>query len=108
MKKYKLEDFKGGWFIGDFEPTIIRTKGFEVSVKHYKKGDKERRHVHKLAEEFTVIISGKCQLSGEILGPGDIAVLKKGEEMTEDFEALEDTITTVVKIPSVIGDKYEV
>ena len=34
--------------------------------------------------------------------------LKKGEKMTEDFKALEDTVTTVVKIPSVIGDKYEV
>ena len=108
MKKYRLENFKGGWFIGDFEPTIVRTKGFEVSVKHYKKGDTERKHVHKLAKEFTVVIVGKCRLNGEILEPGDIAVLEKGEEMTEDFEALEDTITTVVKIPSVIGDKYEV
>jgi len=108
MKKYRLENFKGGWFIGDFEPTIVKTKRFEVSVKHYKKGDTEKKHVHKLAEEFTVVISGKCQLNGQILESGDIAVLKKGEKMTEDFKALEDTVTTVVKIPSVIGDKYEV
>ena len=108
MKKYRLENFKRGWFVGDFEPTIVKTKGFEVAIKHYKKGDTERKHVHKLAEEFTVVLVGKCQLNGEILGPGDIAVLEKGEEMTEDFEAFEDTITTVVKIPSVIGDKYEV
>ena len=108
MKKYRLENFKGGWFIGDFEPTIVKTKRFEVSVKHYKKGDTEKKHVHKLAEEFTVVISGKCQLNGQILESGDIAVLKKGEKMTEDFKALEDTVTTVVKIPSVICDKYEV
>ena len=106
MKKYRLENFKRGWFIGDFEPSISRTKDFEVAIMHYKKGDTERKHVHKLAEEFTVVIVGKCQLSGEILEPGDIAVLEKGEEMTEDFKAWEDTITTVVKIPSVIGDKY--
>lgn len=108
MKKYRLENFKRGWFIGDFEPSIVRTKGFEIAVQHYKKGDTERKHVHKLAEEFTVVISGKCQLNGQILEGGDIVVLEKEEAMTEDFEALEDTITTVVKIPSVIGDKYEV
>lgn len=108
MKKFKLEKFKGGWFIGNFEPTLVKTEGFEVAVKHYKKGDKERAHVHKLADEFTVVVSGKCRLNGEILGPSDIALIRKGEAMTEDFEALEDTVNTVVKIPSVIGDKYEV
>ena len=108
MKKYRLEDFKGGWFIGNFEPSLVKTEGFEVAVKHYKKGDTERKHIHKLADEFTVIISGKCRLNGEVLIPGDIALLEKSEPMTEDFKVLEDTVTTVVKIPSVIGDKYEV
>ncbi len=108
MKKFRIEDFKGGWFIGNFEPKIVKTEGCEVAVKSYKKGDRERAHVHKLADEYTVVVSGKCKLNGEILGPGDIALIEKGEAMTEDFEALEDTINTVVKIPSVIGDKYEV
>lgn len=107
MERYKLGDFKGGWFIGNFEPNIMRTEDFEIAVKIYKKGDRENAHVHRLADEFTVVVAGKCRLNGEILEAGDIALIKKGEVMTEDFEALEDTINTVVKIPSVIGDKYE-
>lgn len=28
---------KGGWFVGDFEPTAYKTKDFEVAYKfHYK------------------------------------------------------------------------
>ena len=39
MKKYNLEDFKLGWIIGNFEPSILRTDQFEVSIKKYKKTD---------------------------------------------------------------------
>lgn len=50
MKLFNVDDFKGGWFIGDFEPTILRTKDFEISVRHYKAGDEEQKHVHKIAD----------------------------------------------------------
>lgn len=107
MKKFRLEEFIGGWFIGDFEPSLVRTKDFEVAIKRYKKGDKEKAHVHKLADEFTVVTKGSFRLNGKVYKDGDVIWIKKGE-IAKGFEALEDCTNTVVKIPSVIGDKYEI
>jgi quercetin dioxygenase-like cupin family protein len=104
MKKYKLDTFTRGWVIGDFEPSIIRTKDFEVMVRYYKAGDKEAKHVHKIAHEITIIVSGTYRMNGELLGPGDIVHLSPGE--ATDFECLEDGANTVIKTPSVMGDKY--
>src|SRR5580692_4433212 len=92
MDVYRLDDMVKGWFVGDFEPTALRTTACEVSVKHYKGGEKEAAHVHKVATELTMIVAG------------DIVVPKPGE--ATDFEALTDTTTTVVKLPSAKGDKY--
>ena len=104
MKLFNLKSFTGGWFIGDFDPTIIKTKDFEVCIKRYNKGDSEPRHVHKLADEISVIVQGSVKMNGKIYKSNDIILIEKNE--STDFEALEDTTTCVVKKPSVMGDKY--
>lgn len=104
MKTYKLGKFTRGWFIGDFEPSLIRTKGFEIAVKQYKKGESEAAHYHKVADEITVVIYGKCRINNKVFEKGDIIWLATGE--VAKFEALEDMADVVVKIPSVKGDKY--
>lgn len=106
MKKYKLDKFTRGWFIGNFEPSLFKTEQFEVAIKQYKKGDKETPHIHKVADEFSVVVKGSCKFNGEIFSVGDIIHIEPGE--IAEFEALEDCVTTVIKTPSVIGDKYEV
>ena len=60
MKTAKLEDMTKGWFIGNFNPSLLKTNDVEVAVKSYKKGDYEGRHYHKIATEFTCIISVKA------------------------------------------------
>ena len=67
-------------------------------------GEKEAAHVHKVATELTMIVSGQVKMNGRVFAAGDIVVLKPGE--ATDFEALTDTTTTVVKLPSAKGDKY--
>lgn len=104
MKYADLQDMKGGWFLGDFEPSIIKTKEFEVGIKEYKKGDSELKHVHKLATEITVIIRGKVKINNNVLHKGQIILLNPNE--ASDFEVLEDTITAVVKFPSIKDDKH--
>ena len=104
MTTYKLSDMKGGWIVGNFEPTIYKTESAEVAVKHYKKGDAEQWHYHKIATEITVIVSGKVKMNNLIFSQGDTIVLAPNEGT--DFEVLEDTITTVVKIPGATNDKY--
>lgn len=104
MNRYRLEDMKGGWFAGNFEPTLVRTSAFEAACKHYRAGESEGRHVHKIAQEITLIASGCVTMNGQRYSVGDIVVIPPGE--STDFHAVEDTITMVVKVPSVTGDKY--
>lgn len=100
----KLQDMKAGWFIGNFEPACLRTEDCEVARKGYRAGDTETRHVHRVATEITLIISGRVKMNDHELKTGDIIRLGPGE--STDFQALEDTVTVVVKLPSVMGDKY--
>jgi len=104
MKIYKLKDFTRGWIVGDFEPSVIRTKNSEFMVRRYKKGDKEPKHVHKIADEITVVIDGEFKMLDKKILPGDIVHLGPGD-MT-DFECVSDGVTAVWKSPSVIGDKF--
>lgn len=104
MKTAKLKDMKLGWFVGDFEPTLYKTKDSEVAVKKYKAGDYEKAHFHKIATEITVIVSGKAKMNDSDYEEEDIIILSPGE--TTDFRALTDVVTVVVKIPSVKEDKY--
>lgn len=104
MTIHNLNDFKGGWVVGDFDPSLIHSRDAEVSVKHYKKDDVEQAHVHKIADEVTIIVSGNVIMNGRLLTANDIVFLPAGEPAT--FVALTDAITCVIKSPSIKGDKY--
>ena len=105
MKTAKLEDMIKGWFIVNFEPTLLRTNDFEVAVKSYNKGYYEEKHYHKIATEITVIVSGKVKMNGIEYSKGDIVVMEPNE--ATDFECLENgTQNVVVKLPGANDDKY--
>jgi quercetin dioxygenase-like cupin family protein len=100
----RLSDMVRGWFVGDFEPSLLRTSGVEVAVQSYPAGSREAWHVHKIATEITVIVRGRARMNGREFAEGDMVLIQPG--YGTDFEALEDTTTAVVKLPSVRGDKY--
>ena len=105
MKTAKLEEMIKGWFVGNFEPTLLRTNDVEVAVKSYNKGDYEEKHYHKIATEITVIVSGRVKMNGIEYSKGDIIVMEPNE--ATDFECLENgTQNVVVKLPGVNNDKY--
>jgi len=105
MKTGRLDEMIKGWFVGNFEPTLLRTNDVEVAVKEYKKGDYESSHYHKIATEITVILNGRVKMNGVEYGKGDIIVMEPGE--STDFECLEDgTQNVVVKHPGTNNDKY--
>ena len=104
MKLAKLDDMVKGWFVGNFKPTCINTSNVEVAVKKYQKGETEDLHYHKVATEITVVVSGKIKMNEVEYSAGDIIVIEPNE--ATDFEALEDSVNTVVKIPGEINDKY--
>jgi quercetin dioxygenase-like cupin family protein len=99
-----LSQMVKGWFVGDFSPTAYRTAEAEVAVKSYRAGDTEEWHVHRVATEITVVVSGAVRMKDRRLEAGAVVRLEPGEGT--DFTALEDSTTVVVKVPSVRGDKY--
>jgi quercetin dioxygenase-like cupin family protein len=104
MEVFKLDDMVKGWFIGDFNPSLYKTEAVEVGIKKYKKGDFEESHHHKIATEFTVILTGKVKMNANEYIDGDIIRIEPN--CSTNFEALEDTITVVVKLPGAKNDKY--
>ncbi len=104
MEKYNLKDFVKGWFIGNFEPTLFPTNDFEIAVKKYKAGDEEKKHHHKLATEFTLILEGIVSMNGKIFNVNDIIKIEPNE--STDFKCLSDVITVVIKTPCIKNDKY--
>jgi hypothetical protein len=104
MERFDLKDFTGGWFVGDFDPSLVKTDAFEVAVKSYPAGAKEKKHFHKIAIEFTLITNGQVRMNGNEFGSGSIIRIEPGE--ATDFEALTDVTTVVVKVPSAKNDKF--
>jgi quercetin dioxygenase-like cupin family protein len=105
MKLNKLSRMTRGWFVGNFEPTIFKTDAAEAGIKSYKAGDNEKSHCHKIATEITTIVSGKVEMNGKTFSDGDIILIEPGEYT--DFKSITDSVTVVVKVPCVKGDKYE-
>ena len=106
MKVASLREMIKGWFIGPFEPSLLKTEHFECAMKRYRSGDKESRHVHRIATEYTIVAEGLVRMNGITFGRDAIIVMPPGE--SADFEVIEDAITFVVKVPAVLGDKYDV
>ncbi|KDA94729.1 hypothetical protein [Pantoea agglomerans] len=104
MQSTNLDQMVRGWFIGGFEPAVLKTTDVEVAVQHFKAGDKEARHYHKIATEITVIVKGRVVMNDQEYNEGAIIKINPGE--STDFYAIEDTITTVVKLPGALNDKY--
>ena len=106
MNHFRLDDMVKGWFVGAFNPTAYSTDTCEVAVKHYKSGDKEARHLHKIATEITLVLQGTIRMNGQTWTEGDLIVLSPGE--STDFEALSLVTSVVVKVPGALDDKYQV
>jgi hypothetical protein len=103
MQVYKLNEFRGGWFLGNFSPSINQSKFFEVAVKKFLKGEKEPAHYQKIATEITVVVSGKIRLGTLVLNQDDIIRIEPFE--TIDFECLENCELVCIKFPSLPEDK---
>ena len=104
MEVLKLKNMKGGWFIGNFNPTAFKTKEFEVSYKEHPKGEQWDYHYHKEATEINLLVEGHMTMCGKELKTGDVFVVEPMEVADPVFH--EDCKIICVKTPSVIGDKY--
>jgi hypothetical protein len=104
MLRYKLSECGDrGWFIGDFAKAAFPSKEFEIC---YQKNPRTQTpsHIHKLAHEITLVISGRQICNGEIFAAGDICILEPGD--VSQIEYLEETEVVTIKVPSVPSDKH--
>jgi hypothetical protein len=104
MQQFNLKNFVKWWFIGDFIPTLLNTKDFEIAIKYYITWDHESAHYHAIAQEFTIVTSGVFQMNKKELRKNDIILLSPWE--VAEFECIKDGTTIVIKTPSVKNDKY--
>lgn len=103
LTKVRVEDFMGGWLVGDFIPSIFQSKDLEVGIKSFSAGDTEPEHYQMIATEVTVVIKGRCLLAGEQLDSGDVLIIPPG--MSGHFRAETDVVLLVLKNPSLPQDK---
>ena len=106
MKLDNIDTFNRGWFVGNFEPSLIKTNDVEIAYKTHKAGDKENKHLHKIATEITLIIEGEVLMNNVKYSSGEMITIAPGE--ATDFECLSDTKSMVVKYPGASDDKYEI
>ena len=99
-----IKDFTKGWLVGDFSPCLFNSKEVEVGLKHYKKGDKDENHYHKIATEYTIVVYGKVKMQNKIFTSGNILVIEPN--MENSLDCLEDSCILVIKTPSLVNDKY--
>jgi hypothetical protein len=103
MQIYKLNEMKGGWFVGDFSPTSFNTKDFEVGYKKHYKGEFWDVHYHEKITEINLLIKGKMLINDIELNDGDIFIIEPFYVSKSTF--LEDCEIVIIKTPSNSEDK---
>lgn len=106
IEKHRIEDFVGGWFIGNFEPSLLKTDQFEVSVKEHPAGEIWDKHYHKVATEYNYVFAGCVEIDGVEYRKGDVFIIHPGFVVDPNFK--EECTIMCVKTPCVPGDKYVV
>lgn len=103
MKVTRIEDYVGGWYIGNFEPSAYKTNSVEVSYKIHKKNEQWDWHYHEHLDEINFLVRGKMTIQGKTLVSGDVFVLEKLEIANPEF--LEDCEIVCIKSPNITNDK---
>ena len=106
MKKIDFKNFKGGWLVGNFEPSLFKRENIEVGVHDLKKGYISDGHYHLKSNEYNLILSGKVKDLNEniIYQEGDIFIYEPRDKSNVEF--LADTKLLVIRDGSDPDDKY--
>lgn len=104
VKVFKLENFTNGWFIGDFDPSLLKNTGVELAVMNKKKGRGINDfHYHQHCTEINVLIKGKMSINDLIINENEIFVFDPN--VPSVYEYLEDCTFVVFKNKPSNNDK---
>ena len=106
MKLIDFDDFKGGWLVGNFEPSLFKRGNIEVGIHKIKKGYKSDGHYHLRSNEYNLILHGKIKNTdnNNIYKKGDIFVYEPKDKSKLEF--LENTEILVIRDSSDPNDKF--
>jgi quercetin dioxygenase-like cupin family protein len=99
-----INNFLNGWIVGDFEPSLIKSKDIEIGVLDLKKGERGDGHFHLKHSEYNIILYGMAKIENKIYNQGDVFIYLPKEKSYVEY--LEDTKLLVIKTPSTKNDKY--
>ena len=105
MQIHKLENFIGGWIIGDFEPSLVRTTAVEAGLKIHRRDEAIERHFHRDTTEYNILVAGEMIINGIHLKPEDVFVVAPSECVHVEV-LTKDAKVMVIKMPSKPGDKF--
>lgn len=94
---------KSGWFVGDFEPSIVRTTLMDIGYLTHHPGEKWDFHTHYFSREYNFLVSGKMSING--------ITYKSGSKFMFDYRCMacpkfyEKCTILCVKFPSAPRDK---
>lgn len=100
----RISDFTRGWFIGNFEPSLLKSD-FEVGLRWNDRDNKEDRHYHKRTTEYVVFAGGMHRLNDRLYSDGEMLVITP--YISTDYECLEPGYCLTVKDISDPKDKYK-
>lgn len=91
VKIDKLDRFKRGWIIGNFEPSLLKNTGNELAVMRAKKGKGPGDyHYHEKCTEINILIIGKIKINDKIINENDIFIFEPFVPAICEF--LEDSV----------------
>ncbi len=99
----KLSELTRGWLIGDFTPSLVRTKEFEIGILSHKSGEKWPYHIHDFQDEYNYLINGHMTVNDLEYLSGDNFALLKGHLAVPHF--MSDCRLVCIKFPSIPSDK---
>ena len=104
MKQSNINNFRGGWFVGDFEPSIFKNPFFEVAHHSHKKNDATFPHYHQVTNELNYIVRAEMMVDKNHLKAGDMWIYEPWD--ISDVEFLEVSDLMIIRWPSIPSDKY--
>ena len=104
MKQSNIKNFREGWVVGNFDPSIFKNPFFEVAHHSHKKNDVTFPHYHQVTNELNYIVRGEMMVDKKHLKAGDMWIYEPWD--ISDVEFLEDTDLMIIRWPSIPSDKY--
>ena len=106
LQRARLSQFKGGWFLGGFKPSLLPTKAFEVGFKRHLAGSDWPEHYQETATEYNLLLHGRMSIGKQTFNDGDLFIVKPYQVVKPIF--VSDCEVVVVKVPSMPGDRVVV